>query len=96
MYAVIFTAEINEIDDRYFEMARLLREVAITQYGCLEFVAATEGGQEIAISYWQNLEHIKQWKQNKEHLVAQELGRTKWYKAFRVQVVEIVQEYQSL
>ena len=64
MYAVIFRAEISEIDDHYLEMAQLLRELAISQYGCLEFVTATEGGQEIAISYWQDLEHIKQWKQN--------------------------------
>ena len=71
MYAVIFHAEIAQLDDEYFVTAKQMRELAINEYGCLDFVATTEGAREIAISYWPSLEHIQHWKQNAEHLQAQ-------------------------
>ncbi len=95
MYAVIFKAEINELDKAYYEMAMQLRELAINKYGCVDFTSATEGTKEIAISYWQNQEQIKQWKQEAKHMVAQEFGRAKWYKSYQVQIVEIVREYRK-
>ena len=95
MYAVIFRAEINQLDSRYSQMASQMRELAINKYGCTEFTSVTEGAQEIAISYWQNQEQIKQWKQDAKHLVAQELGQSMWYKTYKVQVVEIIHEYNK-
>ena len=95
MYAVIFRAEINELDGAYSEMAARMRELARTKYGCTEFTAAREGDYEIAISYWENLDQIKAWKQDAEHLVAQELGRSKWYTSYQVQIVEIMCEYSK-
>lgn len=95
MYAVIFHAEIAQLDDEYFATAKQMRELAITQYGCLEFVATTEGTREIAISYWQSLEHIQHWKQNAEHLQAQQQGRARWYKSYKVEVVEVLRSYQQ-
>ncbi|CAA6828528.1 MAG: Unknown protein [uncultured Sulfurovum sp.] len=95
MYAVIFRAKTNELDAEYFEMAKKMRELALEQYGCLEFTAVTEGSDEIAISYWKSIEDIKKWKKNGEHLVAQELGRSKWYEEYKVQIVEIVSEYNK-
>lgn len=95
MYAVIFRAEINEIDEAYSEMAARMRDLATNKYGCSEFIAVTEGNREIAISYWDDQEQIKAWKQDAEHLVAQELGRSKWYKSYRVQVVEIIRDYSK-
>ena len=93
MYAVIFRAEINELDEAYADMAARMRDLAINKYGCVEFTAMTEGKQEIAISYWDDQEQIKAWKQDPEHRKAQKLGRSKWYKSYRVQVVEIIRDY---
>ena len=93
MYAVIFRAEINDLDGAYAAMAVRMRELAMNEYGCSEFTAVTEGTQEIAISYWHDQEQIKQWKQAAEHLVAQRHGRNKWYKSYQVQVVEIIRQY---
>jgi len=95
MYAVIFRAEINKLDSRYSCMTSKMKDLAISKYGCTEFISVTEGSQEIAISYWQDREQIKQWKQNSEHLVAQELGQSIWYKSYRVQIVEILREYSK-
>lgn len=95
MYAVIFKARINQLDDSYSKTALRMRELAINKYGCTEFIAAIEGENEIAISYWENQEQITKWKQDSEHLVAQELGRSTWYKSYKVEVVEVIREYSD-
>ena len=93
MYAVIFKAKTKELDDNYFKMAKRMRELAIDEYGCVEFTAVTEGFDEIAISYWESMEQIKKWKQNSEHLVAQKFGKNKWYETYSVEIVEILEKY---
>jgi heme-degrading monooxygenase HmoA len=95
MYAVIFRAEINQLDQHYAEMAARLRDLAIAEYGCSDFVAVTEGRQEIALSYWDNLEQIAAWKNNAEHQIAQQFGKEKGYKHYQVQVVKVLREYAS-
>jgi heme-degrading monooxygenase HmoA len=94
MYAVIFRAEINSVDDDYHQTAMRMRELAINEYGCIEFSSVTEANKEITISYWSNEEQIKEWKQNKEHIEAQKLGKLRWYKTYSVQVVEIKRQYE--
>jgi heme-degrading monooxygenase HmoA len=93
MFAVIFRAEVNEVDDAYTAMVARMRELAIDKYGCMEFCSLTDGNHEISISYWKDQELIKHWKHDAEHLLAQELGRSKWYKSYQVQVVEVIREY---
>jgi heme-degrading monooxygenase HmoA len=94
-YAVIFRAEIRALDAEYAAMAGRLRALALEQYGCVEFFAVTERDQEVAISYWESESQIRQWKQDAEHLVAQENGRNNWYRSYRVEVVELVRSYAS-
>ncbi len=76
-------------------MAERMRDLALNQYGCLEFVASMEVNAEIAISYWESEAQINAWKQNAEHLSAQRKGREKWYRSYKVQVVEVIREYSS-
>ena len=95
MYAVIFRAEINELDETYFEIAARLRDLALSSYGCIEFTSAMEGKEEIAISYWENEAQILDWKQDPQHLAAQQLAHTRWYKSYRVEIVKIEREYSS-
>ncbi len=93
MYAVIFIARIASLDDEYSQMAERMRNLAIEKYGCKGFTSLTGGDEEIAISYWENEEQIKAWKMDPEHVLAQEKGRSKWYRSYHVQVAEIVREY---
>ena len=94
MYAVIFRAHIRQLDKDYLEMAGQLRQLALEKYGCAEFTSVSEGDQEIAISYWPGLDNIDRWKQDLSHLTAQQLGRDKWYRDYRVEVVELIREYR--
>lgn len=94
MYAVIFRAQINVLDAEYEKTAQRMRELALSEYGCLEFTSACEGNSEIAISYWHDLEAIRKWKQATEHLAAQALGRSRWYSSYEVQVTQVLRSYE--
>lgn len=93
MYAVIFKAEISQLDDEYTDMLATLRDLAFKKYGCLNLYSCTEGRQEITVSYWTSLEDIRAWKNDAQHKHAQQLGLTRWYDAYQVQVVEVLREY---
>jgi len=95
VFAVIFTANINQLDAEYFETASYLRDLAINQYNCIKFIACAEGEVEIAISYWHSLEDIQKWQQNAEHLQAQAKGKVQWYSSYSVQVSEVIREYKQ-
>ena len=73
--------------------AQLMRELAFCKYGCIDFIAVTEGTQEIAISYWKSEDAIKAWHADCQHSAAQLLGRDKWYKSYSVKVTEIKRQY---
>jgi heme-degrading monooxygenase HmoA len=92
MYVVIFRAKIAKLDDEYAQLAEHLRDLALDKYGCQEFTAVTEGNEEIAISYWQSLQQIKDWKNDPEHRLAQKKGREKWYKSVNVEICQIVRD----
>ncbi len=95
MYAVIFKATIKQLDETYAQTAAELRELAKANYGCIDFVSVCEGDQELAISYWPGMQQIHAWKLDPVHVRAQELGKTKWYETYQVQVVEILREYRN-
>ncbi len=93
MYAVIFKAKTGYQDAHYSEMVALMRNLAFEKYNCRDFIAVTEGSQEIAISYWENEEDIRKWHLDSQHSIAQNLGREKWYSSYVVEVVEIKRKY---
>jgi heme-degrading monooxygenase HmoA len=90
MLVVIFKATIAEFDDEYSRTVVRLKELAFNQYGCQDFFSVTQGDQEIAISYWQSMQQIRDWKNDPEHKHAQTMGREKWYKSYKVEICEVV------
>lgn len=93
MYVVIFRASIRQFDQDYQTIAEELRDLALSHYNCIEFVALTEGNNEIALSYWHSEEDILKWKQNAQHLVAQSLGMKKWYQSYSVEITKVTRRY---
>jgi heme-degrading monooxygenase HmoA len=94
MFVVIFRAKVHRADSEYTQVAARMRELALGQFGCLEFTAVTEDQDEIALSYWPTEESIRAWKSHSEHVLAQQLGRERWYESYVVQVAEITREYR--
>lgn len=93
MYAVIFRAEIDQLDNTYTSTANSLRQLAISEYGCLEFTSVTDDKYEVAISYWNSLEDIKAWKNDSTHQQAQQLGKSTWYSQYSVDITKIVDQH---
>jgi heme-degrading monooxygenase HmoA len=93
MFAVIFKATIATLDDEYHETALRMRTRAMDRYGCLAFESYVDGDRELSISYWKDEEQIAAWKRDEAHLKAQKLGRERWYRSYRIQVVELIREY---
>ncbi|MDX1543963.1 MAG: antibiotic biosynthesis monooxygenase [Christiangramia sp.] len=91
-YAVIFSSIMNEIDTGYQKMAAKMEELAKEQPGYLGFESAREE-LGISISYWKDLESIRKWKANSEHLLAQETGKKYWYKAYKVRIAKVERDY---
>ncbi len=94
MFVVIFRARARVLDAEYSAMAAQMRELALGSFGCLDFIAVTEGDQEIALSYWPDEASIRAWKQHADHLMAQKLGRERWYASYAVEVAEVRRSYR--
>lgn len=91
-YAVIFTSVKTENHEGYDEMASKMVTLAQQQEGFLGVESArNEIG--ITVSYWKDLTSIKNWKQNLDHLEAQEKGINAWYKNYTVRIALVEREY---
>jgi heme-degrading monooxygenase HmoA len=91
-YAVIFTSLRTEGDNGYDQMAQRMVELAMQQPGYLGLETAREG-LGITVSYWDSLEAITNWKAQSAHLVAQRLGKEKWYASFQLRVCRVERDY---
>lgn len=91
-YAVIFTSTRTENNDSYAEMAQRMVELAREQPGFIGVESARDAIG-ITVSYWKDLEAIRNWKRNGEHLLAQEKGRSDWYKGYTVRIAVVEREY---
>mmetsp|Transcript_19903 Transcript_19903/g.25632 ORF Transcript_19903/g.25632 Transcript_19903/m.25632 type:complete len:106 (+) Transcript_19903:145-462(+) len=91
-YAVIFTSIRSDGDNGYGEMADKMVELASKQSGYLGIESAKESIG-ITVSYWSDLESIKNWKSNIEHTEARVIGREKWYADFKVRISKVERDY---
>jgi heme-degrading monooxygenase HmoA len=91
-YAVIFTSHRTEGDNGYGQMADRMVQLASKQPGFLGVESAREDVG-ITVSYWSDLESIKQWKANAEHREAQMLGHDKWYSSFKTRISKVGRDY---
>mgnify|MGYP000900614215 CR=1 FL=1 len=91
-FAVIFTSTRTEGDKGYEKIADRMLELAKQQPGFLgaEFAREDVG---ITVSYWEDLDSIKNWKANSEHLKAQKTGRKLWYDSFKVRISKVERDY---
>ena len=91
-YAVIFTNTTTDNMEGYEEMATQMVQLGRQQPGFLGIESArNEIG--ITVSYWRDLESIKNWKQLAEHLQAQQTGRRQWYASYTTRIALVERDY---
>jgi heme-degrading monooxygenase HmoA len=91
-YAVIFTSLRTAGDQDYATMAARMEELAMQQSGYLGHESARDG-LGITVSYWKDLDSIRHWKNNEEHLLAQQKGRSTWYSSYKIRICKVEREY---
>lgn len=94
-YAVIFSSIKKETadEDGYQALAKQMEELAMQQPGYIGHESArNEIG--ITISYWESLDAIKNWKQQSDHLLVQQMGRERFYSWYKVRICTIEREYE--
>jgi heme-degrading monooxygenase HmoA len=94
--AVIFTAVRTTEDDAGYEaMAEDMVRLAAQQPGYLGVESARDPATRlgITVSYWRDATDAAAWKQVAEHLVAQELGRTRWYECYETRIATVERAY---
>ncbi|OYU44054.1 MAG: antibiotic biosynthesis monooxygenase [Burkholderiales bacterium PBB4] len=91
-YAVIFTSLRTPGDAGYAAMSERMVALAKIQPGFLGLESAREEVG-ITVSYWTDLESIRAWKANAEHLQAQALGHQEWYSAFTTRIAKVERQY---
>ena len=76
-------------------MAEKMEKLAMTQEGYLGIESARgENGFGLSVSYWKDEESIISWKKNAEHLLAQCLGKNKWYRAYSLRIAKVSRAYK--
>jgi len=92
-YAVIFTSVRTSGDNGYSEMSDKMFELASRQEGFLGVESAREEIG-ITVSYWSDLQAIKKWKENAEHKIAQDKGRSDWYEFYKTRIAKVERDYE--
>ena len=92
-YAVIFTSTQKENIEGYSEMSEKMEQLAKQQSGFIGIDSA-RNQVGITVSYWESLEAIKNWKQQTDHLEAQQKGIKDWYSWYNVKICKVEREYE--
>ena len=91
-YAVIFSNIRTAGDQGYEEMAEKMAALAATMPGYLGAESARKDIG-ITVSYWHDLESIRNWKYQADHVLARDLGREMWYQTYRLRVARVERDY---
>jgi heme-degrading monooxygenase HmoA len=90
MLVVLFRSKLVEAPDGYADMAQEMLETARTMPGFVDVKAFTSAdGERLTVVWWQDEETLRAWRTHARHMVAQKLGREKWYQYYSIEVAEI-------
>lgn len=87
-YAVIFISTLSENNEGYQQTAARMVELAQTMPGFLGCESAREETG-ITVSFWTDEASILAWKQQAEHLQAQQQGREQWYAGYEMHIARV-------
>lgn len=95
-WAVIFTAQRTDGDHGYGAMADKMVALAAEQPGYIGVETTRDAaGLGITVSYWSDETALRNWKQVSEHLLAQKLGKDRWYSHYTLRVAKVERAYDG-
>lgn len=97
MYAVIFEVEIKEEGKKeYLQIAARLKEQLIKMKGFISierFESLIKEGKLLSLSFWETKKDIEAWKNNIDHLLAQNKGRNELFIDYRIRIAKVEKDY---
>jgi heme-degrading monooxygenase HmoA len=97
MIAVIFEAEMEGSQRQaYFDAAAELRPLLDTTRGFISierFASLAHPGKLLSLSFWQDEESVKQWRNLDAHRVIQQAGRERIFADYRLRVAAVLRDY---
>jgi heme-degrading monooxygenase HmoA len=95
-YIVAFSSIRTEGDQGYAAMADAMVELASQQPGYLGVESARGGdGFGITNSFWADEAALIAWKEVAKHLLAQKLGKERWYRHYELRVAKVERAYSG-
>ena len=95
-YVVIFSGLRREGDDGYGAMANAMALLAAEQPGFLGVESARDlDSFGITNSYWRDEAALLAWKDVAKHLLAQKLGKERWYEHYELRVAKVERAYSG-
>jgi len=93
--AAIFTSIRTDVEEGYEQM----NELTITELDSIEGYLGykafrDENGFGVNVSYWKDMEALKNWRDNTLHQKAQELGKEKWYTNYKLRICTVERDYE--
>ena len=95
MVIVLFRSRLTpEAGDDYAAMADEMLARARSMRGFIDFKSfKAADGERLSVIHWESQETMRVWSDDLRHMVAQRLGRERWYDSFHVEVADIVRSY---
>ncbi|MFH0727981.1 MAG: antibiotic biosynthesis monooxygenase [Pseudomonadota bacterium] len=97
MFAVIFEVYPTEAGrSEYLSIATDLREFLKDRPGFISierFQSITDQNKVLSLSFWENEEAIKKWRNLFEHKIAQKKGKSELFAKYRIRVAHVVRDY---
>ena len=82
------------VDKKYGATASKLLKIAQKMPGFVSIKSyAAEDGEQLIIVEFETEKALAAWREHPEHLIAQELGRSKYYSEYNIQVCKTVRAY---
>lgn len=95
-HAVIFTSRMKDDTQGYETMSEKMVALAAEQPGFIGVDSARgPDGLGITVSYWTDEAALAAWKQQAQHLLAQELGKSRWYDHYTLRVARVERAYSG-
>jgi len=91
MLIVLFRSRLTpEAGSDYSEMLEHMARLAQASLGFVAEKSFTaEDGERLTVVWWQDEDTLKQWRNHVQHLVAQRVGREKWYQYYKLEVATV-------
>ncbi len=97
MIAVIFeTYPREEGKAEYLSVAAELREHLKDRKGFISierFQSLTDENKMLSLSFWEDEEAVRQWRNLVEHRIAQQKGRARLFSKYRIRVANVLRDY---